>query len=119
MGCCLVHVGVSGEDASSMSTLYLLLVSGSDGWSAFVVVSNFLRFILPIYCHSLGFSDCYSSNDSFEEDKSGRLCLFCIPSDGKGVVFAMSAIVWERTLYRVSFEWWAVCRFGGCAYEAD
>ena len=95
MGCCLVHVGVSGEDASSISTLYLLLVSGSDGWSAFGVVSNFLRFTLPMYCHSLGFSDFDSSNGSFEEDKSGRQCLFCIPADGRGVVVAVVALIWE------------------------
>ena len=42
MGCGLVHVGVSGEDASSMSTLYLLLVSGSDDWSAFGVVISYV-----------------------------------------------------------------------------
>jgi hypothetical protein len=88
-----VHVGVSGEDASSMSTLYLLRVFGSDGWSAYSVVSNFLRFTLPMYCHSLRFADCDSFNDSFEEDKSGRRCLFCCPADGNGVVVSVGAIV--------------------------
>jgi hypothetical protein len=71
----------------------LLRVSGSDGWSAFGVVSNFLLFTLPMYCHSLGFSDCDSFNDSFEEDKSGRRCLFCSPADGNGVVVSVGAIV--------------------------
>ena len=71
---------MSGEDASSMSALYLLDVSGSDGWSSFGVVSNFLRFTCPIYCHSLGFFGCDSSDDSLEEDKAGRRCLCCIPA---------------------------------------
>lgn len=95
IGCGLVHVGVSGGDASSMSTLYLLLVSGSTGWDAFGVVCNFLRFVLPMYCHSLGFSGCDSSSDSLEEDKSGRRCLFCVPAIGKGVVVTVGDIVWE------------------------
>ena len=82
------------DDTSSMSTPYLLLVSGSDGSGAFGVVSNFLRFTLPICCHSLGFSECDSSNVSLE-DMSGRRCLFCIPADGKGVVVAVGAGVWE------------------------
>ena len=59
------------------------------------MVSNFLRFTLPICCHSLGFSECDSSNVSLEEDKSGRRCLFCIPAGGKGVVVAVGAVVWE------------------------
>ena len=63
---------MSGEDASSMSALYLLLVSGSDGWSSFGVVRNFLCFMRPIYCHSLGFCGCDSSDDSLEEDKARR-----------------------------------------------
>jgi len=95
MGCGLVRVGVSGEDASSMSTSYLLLVSGCDGWGALGVVINLLRFTLPMCCHSLDFSECGSSNASLEEDSSWWRCLFCIPADGEGVVFAVGAIVWD------------------------
>ena len=95
MGCGFVHVGVSGGDASSMSTLYLLLVSGSTGWNAFDVVCSFLRFVLPIYCQSLGVSGCDSSSDSLEEEKSGRRCLVCVPAVGKGVVVTVGGIGWE------------------------
>ena len=59
------------DGASSMSTLYLFLVSGSGVGSVFGVVISFLRFTRPMYCHSLGCLACVSSRVSLDEEKSG------------------------------------------------